>query len=36
VPAEDTVRELTLPLGFVDVEVCVVTEVWSGLKVGVR
>jgi hypothetical protein len=33
---EDTVRELALPLGFVDVEVCAVTDVWSGLKLVVR
>lgn len=29
---EDTLRELILPLGLVDVKVCAVTEVWSGLK----
>jgi len=33
---EDTVRELALPLGFVDVKVCAVDEVWSGLKLVVR
>jgi hypothetical protein len=33
---EDTIRELALPLGFVDVKVCAVTEVWSGLKLVVR
>ena len=33
---EDTVREIALPLGFVDVKVCAVTEVWSGLKLVVR
>jgi hypothetical protein len=33
---EDTVRELALPLGFVDVKVCAVTEVWSGLRLVVR
>lgn len=33
---EDTVRELALPLGFVDIKVCAVTEVWSGLKLVVR
>ena len=33
---EDTVREVALPLGFVDVKVCAVTEVWSGLKLVVR
>ena len=30
------VRELALPLGFVDVKVCAVDEVWSGLKLVVR
>ena len=29
---EDVVRELALPLGLVDVKVCAVDEVWSGLK----
>lgn len=33
---EDTVRDVALPLGFVDVKVCAVTEVWSGLKLVVR
>ena len=33
---EDVVRELALPLGFVDVKVCAVSEVWSGLKLVVR
>jgi hypothetical protein len=33
---EDTVRRLALPLGFVDVKVCAVDEVWSGLKLVVR
>jgi hypothetical protein len=33
---EDVVRELALPLGFVDVKVCAVTDVWSGLKLLVR
>jgi hypothetical protein len=29
---EDTLREVILPLGLVDVKVCAVTEIWSGLK----
>jgi len=29
---EDTLRELALPLGLVDVKVCAVTDVWSALK----
>jgi len=33
---EDTVRELALPLGFVDIKVCAVDETWSGLKLVVR
>lgn len=33
---EDTIRELALPLGFVDVKVCAIDEVWSGLKLVVR
>ncbi len=34
--SEDVVREIALPLGFVDVKVCAVDEVWSGLKLVVR
>ncbi|MBL8325319.1 MAG: hypothetical protein JNJ89_10225 [Rubrivivax sp.] len=33
---EDVIREVALPLGFVDVKVCAVSEVWSGLKLMVR
>jgi hypothetical protein len=33
---EDTIREVALPLGFVDVKVCAVSDVWSGLKLVVR
>jgi hypothetical protein len=33
---EGTIRELALPLGFVDVKVCAVDEVWSGLKLVIR
>lgn len=33
---EDVVREVALPLGFVDVKVCAVTEVWSALKLVLR
>lgn len=33
---EDTVRELALPLGLVDVKVCAVDDVWSGLKLVIR
>ncbi len=33
---EHVVREVALPLGFVDVKVCAVDETWSGLKLVVR
>jgi hypothetical protein len=33
---EDTIREVCLPLGWVDVKVCAVDAVWSGLKLMVR
>jgi Protein of unknown function (DUF3052) len=33
---EDTIRDLALPMGFVDVKVCAVSDVWSGLKLVVR
>ena len=33
---EDTVREIALPLGLVDVKVCAVDDVWSGLKLVIR
>jgi hypothetical protein len=33
---EDTVRDVALPLGFVDVKVCAVDQTWSGLKLVVR
>ena len=33
---EETVREIALPLGFVDVKVCAVDAVWSALKLVVR
>ncbi len=34
--SEETIRELALPLGWVDIKVCAVDEVWSGLKLVVR
>jgi hypothetical protein len=34
--SEDTVRDVALPLGLVDVKVCAVDEVWSGLKLVIR
>jgi hypothetical protein len=33
---EDVIRTVALPLGFVDVKVCAVDEIWSGLKLMVR
>ncbi len=33
---EDVIREVVLPTGLVDVKVCAVDEVWSGLKLVVR
>ena len=33
---EDTIRELALPMGYVDIKVCAVTDVWSGLKLVIR
>jgi hypothetical protein len=33
---ENTIREVALPLGFVDIKVCAVSDVWSGLKLVVR
>ena len=33
---EDTVREIALPLGWVDIKVCAVDATWSGLKLMVR
>ena len=33
---EDVIREVCLPLGFVDIKVCAVDAVWSGLKLVVR
>jgi len=34
--SENGVRDEALPLGFVDVKVCAVSAVWSGLKLVVR
>ena len=33
---EDVIREVVLPMGWVDVKVCAVDAVWSGLKLVVR
>lgn len=33
---EDVIRDVCLPLGFVDVKVCAVSDIWSGLKLVIR
>ena len=33
---EDTIRDVALPLGLVDIKVCAVDETWSGLKLVLR
>lgn len=33
---EDVIREIVLPLGLVDVKVCAVDAIWSGLKLVIR
>jgi len=33
---EDTIRDVALPLGLVDVKVCAVDATWSGLKLVIR
>ena len=33
---EDRIRDIALPTGLVDVKVCAVDEVWSGLKLVIR
>jgi len=33
---EDVIRDVALPTGLVDIKVCAVDEVWSGLKLMIR
>jgi hypothetical protein len=33
---EDVIRAVALPLGYVDIKVCAVSDAWSGLKLVVR
>ena len=33
---EDVLRDILLPTGLVDVKVCAVDEIWSGLKFVIR
>ncbi len=33
---EDTIRDVALPLGLVDVKVCAIDDTWSGLRLVIR
>ena len=33
---EDTIRDIALPLGFVDTKICAIDETWSALKLVIR
>lgn len=33
---EDVIRAVALPMGLVDIKVCAVDEIWSGLKLVIR
>lgn len=33
---EDTIRDHALPMGLVDIKVCAIDDVWSGLKLVIR
>ena len=33
---EDVIREICLPLGLVDIKVCAINDIWSGLKLVIR
>lgn len=33
---EDVIRDVVIPLSLVDVKVCAVDEIWSGLKIVIR
>lgn len=33
---EDVIRAVGLPIGFVDIKVCAVDDIWSGLKLMIR
>ncbi|MBK9317360.1 MAG: DUF3052 family protein [Acidobacteria bacterium] len=33
---EDVIRSIALPLGLVDVKVCAIDDIWSGLKLVIR
>jgi len=34
--SEDVIRHVALPMGLVDVKVCAIDEIWSGLKLVIR
>jgi hypothetical protein len=34
--SQDVIREIALPLGLVDIKVCAVDKIWSGLKLVIR
>lgn len=34
--SEDVIRAVALPIGLVDIKVCAVNEIWSGLKLVIR
>jgi hypothetical protein len=34
--SEDVIRTIALPMGLVDVKVCAVDDIWSGLKLMIR
>ena len=33
---EDTIRDVALPMGLVDIKVCAIDDTWSGLKLMIR
>ncbi len=33
---EDVIRDICLPMGLVDIKVCAVSDIWSGLKLVIR
>ncbi|QBB69313.1 DUF3052 domain-containing protein [Pseudolysobacter antarcticus] len=34
--SEDIIREVALPIGLVDIKVCAISAIWSGLKLVIR
>lgn len=34
--SEDIIREIALPIGLVDIKVCAINSIWSGLKLVIR